>query len=164
MARTYGEIIEASFETVFAQTLDREAAVFVDIGSGKGVITSAAAQEGNYAKAVGIEKYKDKYDESTQLRACMPEDVRQKLHFTLSDIADLDLRDLIQTWSQPEVMLFCNNLAFGHGMNGRYVTMVATEQNMCESHSTLRTGGLIDRRNMPTQVGEEHKGSDGQPS
>ena len=120
MARTYGEIVQASFEDVFAQALDRRTAVFVDIGSGKGLITAAAAQEGGFAKAVGVEKYRDKYDESMQLWASMPEDVKQRLDFTLSDIADLDLRELIQTWAQPEVLLFCNNLAFGHGMNGRY--------------------------------------------
>ena len=120
MARTYGEIVQASFEDVFAQTLNRNAAVFVDIGSGKGLITAAAVQEGGYAKAVGVEKYRDKYDESMQLRSSLPQDVQQRLDFTLSDIADLDLRDLIQAWAQPEVVLFCNNLAFGHGMNGRY--------------------------------------------
>lgn len=120
MARTYGEIVQPSFEDVFAQTLDRKATVFVDIGSGKGLITAAAALEGGYAKAVGIEKYRDKYDDSMQLRSSMPEEIQQRLDFTLSDIADLDLRDLIQTWARPEVLLFCNNLAFGHGMNGRY--------------------------------------------
>ena len=132
MARTYGEIIEASFDSVFAQTLDRKAAVFVDIGSGKGLITAAAARKGGYAKAVGIEKYKDKYDESMQLRAYMPQDVQERLDFTLSDVADLDLRDLVQSWSQPEVLLFCNNLAFGHGMNGRYVTVLSNEQTMAQ--------------------------------
>ena len=120
MARTYGEIVQPSFEDVFAQTLDRKATVFVDIGSGKGLITAAAALEGGYAKAVGIEKYRDKYDDSMQLRSSMPEEIQQRLDFSLSDIADLDLRDLIQTWARPEVLLFCNNLAFGHGMNGRY--------------------------------------------
>lgn len=124
MARTYGEIVQASFKDVFAQTLNGRAAVFVDVGSGKGLITAAAAQEGAYAKAVGVEKYKDKYVESMQLRSSMPEDVQQRLDFTLSDIADLDLRELILTWSQPEVLLFCNNLAFGHGMNGRCVTLL----------------------------------------
>jgi len=123
MARTYGEIVQASFEEVFNQTLDRSAAVFVDIGSGKGLITAAAVSEEGYAKAVGIEKYRDKYEESMQLRASIPENVQQRLEFTLSDIADLDLRDLIKTWAQPEVLLFCNNLAFGHGMNGRCVTL-----------------------------------------
>ena len=120
MARTYGEIVEVSFENVFAQTLNRRATVFVDIGSGKGLITAASVQKGGFAKAVGIEKYKDKYDESMQLRASLPEDIQQELEFILSDIADLDLTSLIQTWSKAELLLFCNNLAFGHGMNGRY--------------------------------------------
>ena len=123
MARTYGEIVEASFESVFAQTLNRKSSVFVDIGSGKGLITAASVQKGGYAKAVGIEKYKDKYDESMQLRASLPEDNQQGLDFILSDIADLDIRNLIQSWSKPEVLLFCNNLAFGHGMNGRYALL-----------------------------------------
>ena len=124
MARTYGEIVPASFEEVFSQTLKRNAAVFVDIGSGKGVITAAAASEGGYAKAVGIEKYRDKYQNSVDLRASQPADVQDRLEFILSDIADLELGELIDKWAQPEVLLFCNNLAFGHGMNGRYVSLL----------------------------------------
>lgn len=123
MARTYGEIVPASFEEVFSQTLERGVAVFVDIGSGKGIITAAAASEGGYAMAVGIEKYPDKYQDSVNLRASQPADVQDRLEFILSDIADLELRGLIEQWAQPEVLLFCNNLAFGHGMNGRYVRL-----------------------------------------
>ena len=124
MARTYGEIVPASFKEVFSQTLKRNAAVFVDIGSGKGVITAAAASEGGYAKAVGIEKYRDKYQNSVDLRASQPADVQDRLEFILNDIADLELGELIDQWAQPEVLLFCNNLAFGHGMNGRYVGLL----------------------------------------
>ena len=119
MARTYGEITQISFEEVFSQTLDRSRAVFVDIGSGKGVITAAAVARGGFKGALGIEKYRDKYEDSMQLRASMPEDVQSKLEFTMSDIADLNLRDLIGELAQPEVLLFCNNLAFGQGMNNR---------------------------------------------
>ena len=161
MARTYGEIVQASFNEVFAQTLYRRAAVFVDIGSGKGLITAAAAQEGGYAKAVGIEKYRDKYDESIQLRSSMPEEIQQRLDFTLNDIADLDLRDLILTWSQPEVLLFCNNLAFGHGMNGRYVTLLFDTAPMWKLFKFLLSimcpSGLEERcLTMRMQAGKEH--------
>ncbi len=119
MARTYGEIIQTSFEEVFAQTADRSAAVFVDIGSGKGLIAAAAVGQGGYARAVGVEKYRDKYEDSIKLHSSLPEDVQSKLEYILSDVADLDLRQLMQQWAQAEVMLFCNNLAFGQGMNAR---------------------------------------------
>ena len=119
MARTYGEIIQTSFGEVFAQTADRSAAVFVDIGSGKGLIAAAAVGQGGYARAVGIEKYRDKYEDSLKLRSSLPEDVQFRLEFIMSDVADLDLRQLIKQWAQAEVMLFCNNLAFGQGVNGR---------------------------------------------
>ena len=119
MARTYGEIVQTSFEEVFAQTADRSAAVFVDIGSGKGLIAAAAVGQGGYARAVGIEKYRDKYEDSLKLRSSLPEDDKSRIELILSDVADLNLRQLVQQWAQAEVMLFCNNLAFGQGMNGR---------------------------------------------
>ena len=93
--------------------------MFVDIGSGKGLIAAAAVGQGGYARAVGIEKYRDKYEDSMNLRSSLPEDVQSRLEFILSDIADLNLRQLMQQWAQAEVILFCNNLAFGQGMNGR---------------------------------------------
>lgn len=120
MARTYGEIVQTSFEEVFALTADRSAAVFVDIGSGKGLFAAAAAAgQGGYARAVGIEKYRDKYEDSLKLRSSLPEDDQSRMELILSDVADLDLRQLVQQWAQAEVMLFCNNLAFGQGVNGR---------------------------------------------
>ena len=94
--------------------------MFVDIGSGKGLIAAAAVGQGGYARAVGIEKYRDKYEDSIKLRSSLPEDVQSRLEFISSDVADLDLRELMQLWAQAEVMFFCNNLAFGQGMNGRY--------------------------------------------
>ena len=143
MARTYGEIVQASFEEVFAQTAQRAAAVFVDIGSGKGLIAAAAAGQGGYARAVGIEKYRDKYEDSMKLRSLLPEDVQSRLEFILSDIADLDLRQLIEQWAQAEVMLFCNNLAFGQGMNGRSALPSTACSSSWEGHvlklSRLRT-------------------------
>lgn len=57
MARTYGEVIEASFPDVFnyAQGSDT---VFVDIGSGHGTITFDAVRKFGCTFALGIEKYK----------------------------------------------------------------------------------------------------------
>ena len=57
MARTYGEIVESSFQDVFAIASGQDT-IFVDIGSGHGLITIAAVQEFGCCFALGIEKYK----------------------------------------------------------------------------------------------------------
>lgn len=57
MARTYGEIVEASFPTVFA-LLPVQDTVFVDIGSGHGTITIDAVRSFGCRCAIGIEKYR----------------------------------------------------------------------------------------------------------
>jgi len=57
MARTYGEIVQSSFRDVF-NIAKGEDTIFVDIGSGHGLITIAAVQEYGCCFALGIEKYK----------------------------------------------------------------------------------------------------------
>ncbi len=57
MARTYGEIVEASFADIF-KISSGEDTVFVDIGSGHGLITIAAVQDFGCCFGLGIEKYR----------------------------------------------------------------------------------------------------------
>ena len=57
MARTYGEIIEASFSEVF-DIAHGEETIFLDIGSGHGKITISAVQSYGCSFAIGIEKYR----------------------------------------------------------------------------------------------------------
>ena len=57
MARTYGEILPESFGAVFEPCTTGKT-VFVDIGSGHGLITVAAVQDYGCSFAIGIEKYR----------------------------------------------------------------------------------------------------------
>lgn len=57
MARTYGEILEASFPDVF-QIASGPDTVFIDIGSGHGKIVVSAVKDFGCQHAIGIEKYR----------------------------------------------------------------------------------------------------------
>lgn len=118
MAQTYGEIVEHSFQDVFAFV--EEDTVFLDIGSGRGLITAASVQQSGCRKAVGVEKYRDKFQESQDLHASLPEDIRSKVQFILGDFNDFDLTEMVQVSSNSSLLLFCNNLAFNQGTNHRY--------------------------------------------
>lgn len=122
MARTYGEILEGSFANVF--DLCDEETLFVDVGSGRGIITAASVQQGGCYRAVGVEKFSDKLDESQELLATLPEDVQAKIKFILGDFNDHDLTEMLQSYACTSIMMFCNNLAFQQGTNNRYFSTV----------------------------------------
>ncbi len=117
MARTYGEILESSFADVFA--LCDEDTLFLDVGSGRGLITAASVQQGGCYRAIGIEKYNDKLQESQELLASLPEDVQSKIEFLLGDFNDHDLTAMLQSYACTSLLMFCNNLAFQQGTNMR---------------------------------------------
>lgn len=117
MARTYGEILDNSFAGVFA--LCDEDTLFLDVGSGRGLIVAASVQQGGCYRAVGIEKYNDKLQESQELLASLPEDVQSKIDFLLGDFNDHDLTAMLQSYACTSLLMFCNNLAFQHGTNIR---------------------------------------------
>lgn len=126
MARTYGEIQEGSFANVF--DLCDEDTLFVDVGSGRGLITAASVQQGGCFRAVGVEKYTDKLEESQELLATLPEYVQAKIEFILGDFNDHDLTKMLQSYACTSIMMFCNNLAFQQGTNNRYFLPVVDRQ------------------------------------
>lgn len=117
MARTYGEILQQSFRSVFR--FCNSDTLFLDVGSGRGLIVAASVQEGGCYRAVGIEKYNDKLSESQELLESLPEEVQGKIEFLLGDMNDQDLTELLQRYACTSILMFCNNLAFQQGTNNR---------------------------------------------
>jgi hypothetical protein len=119
MAQTYGEIVEQSFPEVFSYA--DEDTLFLDIGSGRGLIVAASVQEGGCSRAVGVEKYKEKFDESQELHASLPALVQEKVQFLFGDFNDSSLTQMLLETRSTSVLIFCNNLAFNQGTTHRSV-------------------------------------------
>ena len=119
MAHTYGEILEGSFGKVWNVAAAGSNTLFLDIGSGRGLIVAASVQQGGCGQGIGVEKYSGKYQESQNLLLSMSETVQPKITFLQGDINDIDLADLLSGSACTELLAFCNNLAFNQGTNHR---------------------------------------------
>ena len=114
MPRTYGEITSTSFPKLFELT-HGPSTVFIDAGSGHGLLTKAAVEQFQCAFGLGIEKYKEPFEKSTQLYgSCSPE-LQSKLRFVLEDILDTEFEQQLAGITFSTILLVCNNLAFMDG-------------------------------------------------
>ena len=119
MAHTYGEILEGSFGKVWNVAAAGSNTLFLDIGSGRGLIVAASVQQGGCGQGIGVEKYSGKYQESQNLLLSLSETVQPKITFLQGDINDIDLAELLSGSACTELLAFCNNLAFNQGTNHR---------------------------------------------
>lgn len=114
MPRTYGEITSTSFPKLF-ELSHGPSTVFIDAGSGHGLLTKAAVEQFQCAFGLGIEKYKEPFKKSTQLYgSCSPE-LQSKLRFVLEDILDTEFEQQLAGITFSTILLVCNNLAFMDG-------------------------------------------------
>ena len=121
MAHTYGEVLPSSFPDIFALATDPAQTVFVDAGSGYGALLIQAVQQYGFSHAVGVEKYKDKYQASLTTVAQLPQRLQERLTVQLQDINDTDLDALLDTFHYHTLLFFCNNVAFNSGTIHRYI-------------------------------------------
>ena len=120
MAHTYGEVLPPSFPDIFRLAADPSQTVFVDAGSGYGALLIDSVQTHGFLHAVGIEKYKDKYDASLHIVRQLPHSLQQKVTIVLQDINDTDLTPLLSRHNFDTLLFFCNNVAFNSGTIHRY--------------------------------------------
>ena len=119
MAQTYGEILESSFSRVWDAAAAGSETLFLDIGSGRGLIVAASVQQGGCGQGIGLEKYSDKYEEGLELLGSLCISVQPRFNFVKADINDVDLTALLAGSKCTELLAFCNNLAFNQGTNNR---------------------------------------------
>ena len=119
MAHTYGEVLPPSFPDIFRLAADPSQAVFIDAGSGYGSLLIDSVRTYGFLHAVGIEKYKDKYDASLQIVSQLPHSLQQKVTIVLQDINDTDLTPLLSRHTFDTLLFFCNNVAFNSGTTHR---------------------------------------------
>jgi hypothetical protein len=131
MAQTYGEILESAFSRVWDAARAGSETLFLDIGSGRGLIVAASVQQGGCGEAIGLEKYSDKYEESLALRSSLSPDLQPKITFLKGDINDVDLLQLMAGSQCTELLAFCNNLAFNQGTNNRYSPISESIAQLC---------------------------------
>ena len=114
MPRTYGEITSTSFPKLF-ELSHGPSTVFIDAGSGHGLLTKAAVEQFQCAFGLGIEKYREPFEKSTQLNATCSPELQSKLRFVLEDILDTEFEQQLAGITFSTILLVCNNLAFMDG-------------------------------------------------
>ena len=154
MAHTYGEILERSFGKVWDVAAAGSDTLFVDIGSGRGLIVAAAVQQGGCGQGIGIEKYSGKYRESQELLLSLSQTVQPKIRFLQGDINDIDLAELLTGSACTELLAFCNNLAFNQGTNNRSRTSLV----LCANVATL---ALTTHTYLPLAAATDSTGHQG---
>ncbi len=120
MAHTYGEVLVPSFPDIFTFATSPQQTIFVDAGSGYGALLVAAVSVIQHA--IGIEKYKDKYQASLELVNQLPQKLQQRITIELQDINDTDFTPLLDSLDFHTLLFFCNNVAFNSGTIHRYTS------------------------------------------
>ena len=120
MAHTYGEVLSPSFPDLFSFARPPEQTVFIDAGSGYGALVIAAVTEYGCQRAVGIEKYSDKYLASLKLVGALSSEMQQRISVIHQDVNDTDFLQLLSKYEFKNLLFFCNNVAFNSGTIHRY--------------------------------------------
>ena len=164
MAHTYGEVLQSSFPAIFACLPPQEGPrLFVDLGSGHGALCLAAVSCG-FDRALGVEKYEDKFASSLQRLQASSPDHRSRVTFQKADLNGFDYAEL-GSGSSPcnGLLIFCNNVAMNAGTIQRcelqlspqalWAEVASANQVVCPLCSQVRSAAERLSTSLPGQWG-----------